>query len=670
MTLIAILALVAATDLKSIDFSEFAHAERPTVSDLDAFENANFEDRTKFGTFDKGKLEIGQHFGFNGNAGAKVTPYDKPYKYVLKLKARLEKGVRYIFSVDMLVHGEMDSGTQIACEAFSKKDRKIVDSFWGSKGTDLGGGWRRSEQQIVPKNDPEDVDYEFMVYTVVSRKDGTDTKSPENYVLVDNVSIRMDVPQWHFSNVWPTHFKVFNDDGNLRSHSSFVGPYLAADADAAYEQKLVAPDGTVVARDVVRPAKGGAMTAHFGKFAYAGPVDLVTTVYDLKNRLNCGTRTVALTAAPTYRPKKGEIFVPENGIPLVDGKPFMPIGFYASLAHPERYSPEDAEDAMQMISEAGFNLIMDYSTYLLKGERMDRYYAACDRFGLRVLNDDFKCNRSKEFTPELFGRVAKRIEQIKKYPAIIGFYTLDEGNEDMIPGLVKLRRQLDEAFPGAVVNTCNIFSPSVYLSCADVAGGDKYPIDKHPSCCLNDMAGYCEKIRDTTAVGWHAPQCYNWANSRRGAMQDEKSYRAAGREPKENEMLSVALTYASYGVKGFIFYSFFDMGKTAVREWPLLRWKRICGVCRDLRSLEPFIMSGEPIIELPSADKKGKTRLVAFPDGKGDYRVVILGLEKDHETTFTLPAEYGQLKSRCGKTTFADGTYTFVGKDFSCDILE
>lgn len=33
------------------------------------------------------------------------------------------------------------------------------------------------------------------------------------------------------------------------------------------------------------------------------------------------------------------------------------------LSHPEKYTREEAEEAMQMISEAGFNLVMDYNMY-------------------------------------------------------------------------------------------------------------------------------------------------------------------------------------------------------------------------------------------------------------------------------------------------------------------
>jgi len=127
---------------------------------------------------------------------------------------------------------------------------------------------------------------------------------------------------------------------------------------------------------------------------------------------------------------------------------------------------------------------------------------------------------------------------------------------------------------------------------------------------------------------------------------------------------------ASYDVKGFFFYSYYDVFRCPIKEWIPKRWEYVCKAGKCLRDLEPFLMSGERIVEVPHVDKKGRTRVVALSDGKGTWRVLVIGIEKDHETTFTLPAEYGALKSRCGKVTCESGTYTFTGKDFSCDILE
>lgn len=658
------------TDLKTLDVGSFREVSRPEARLLDAFDNATFDDRTKFGVFSDGRMERGGGFGYNGNDGLKIIPKDRPYKYVFPIKVRLEKGRRYAFSLDIRRHGRLDSGTSLGCDSHFKGTKKYAAGYYGTKKVaDLEGGWSRVELEIVPKYAPEEVDYTLFVYVVSSR---TLTKkealSPDNYLLADNAALREDSPKWHFSTVWPTHFKVFNDNGNLRSHSAFVGPYLPADADAAYEHRLVAPGGRVIARDVVRPLPGGAMTAKFGTFDYAGDVDLVTTVFDVKKRIRYGTKKIRLTAAPTYRPRPHEIFVQENGIPLVDGKPFMPVGFYVGLSYGDRHTRAEVEEHLSILRDAGVNMIMDYGTYTLKGERQDWYYDACSRYGIRVLNDDFKPSNDREFQGFL-ERAPAKMARLKKYPAIIGFYTCDERNENAVPQLEIIRRTLNKEFPGAVVNTCNIHSPAAFLGTADVAGGDKYPIDNRPGSSLKGMDAYCRLLADTTALGWHAPQCYNWANSRRGSMESPKAYRAAGREGTENELLSVALLYASHGIKGFIFYSYFDIGKTAVWEWPLLRWRRICAVIKHLKALEPFIMSGEKIVELPRTDVKGATRVVALSDGKGATRVLVIGLTRDNECTFTLPASFGDLDPAYGNVVKDGAGWRFKGKEFTCDIL-
>ena len=122
---------------------------------------------------------------------------------------------------------------------------------------------------------------------------------------------------------------------------------------------------------------------------------------------------------------------------------------------------------------------------------------------------------------------------------------------DKIPALTETRRRLNEIAPGHIVNTCNIFSPYTFLMTADVAGGDKYPVDVGSNRNLCSMEAYCRDLEATTMCGWHAPQAYNWANSRNEAKNCPEKYRTMGREITENEMLSVALLYASYGVKGF-----------------------------------------------------------------------------------------------------------------------
>ena len=88
-------------DLRSLDVGSFREMPVAEARSLAAFDNATFDDRSKFGVFSDGRMERGGGLGYNGNAGVKIIPKDKPYKYVFPIKVPLEKNRRYVFSLDM-----------------------------------------------------------------------------------------------------------------------------------------------------------------------------------------------------------------------------------------------------------------------------------------------------------------------------------------------------------------------------------------------------------------------------------------------------------------------------------------------------------------------------------------------------------------------------------------
>ena len=75
-------------------------------------------------------------------------------------------------------------------------------------------------------------------------------------------------------------------------------------------------------------------------------------------------------------------------------------------------------------------------------------------------------------------------------------------------------------------------------------------------------------------------------------------------------------------------------------------------------------------IEIPHKDLKGQTRVVALTDGKGNYRILVIGLTKDNEAEFELSPDFGSLTSHTKLTENKNGIWTFKGKAFSCDLLE
>ncbi len=648
---------------------EFAgYRERPVAErvELDAFENAAFEDMSKYGA-DGEHVEIGR-FGYNGNGGARIRPRPQQvFCYRLKTKPglSLKKGVAYVLTSNVRTHGAI--GVQTCFDVVDAKTRKYAFGGWGPSSEAMNDGWVRHVLKFVPKADSEGLDYHFQFYC--RQANDADFSSGENYVDVDNVAIHTAAPTWYFCNTWPTHNRVHSETGRVRMSSTFLGAFLDAGADPVYRVRLRAADGRVLGERVLAADAKGNMTAAFGRIDYAGAATLCATLFDRANRLNLGTREIAVTVGPAPDASKG-IFVQENGVVLRDGRPYMPVGFYTNFAYADKYTRAQAEAAMKRMQDAGFNAMIDYGTYsMASAEQRAWYYGACEKYGIGVLNDDFKACTELEKVPERLAAFRRRAEEDAKRPALLGFYTMDEGSEDFIPSLTLIRRMLNEVAPDKIVNVCNIMRPEPYLPIADIQGGDSYPIGQGKG--LTGAEKYVRAMSDLApAALWVAPQAYNWASMVPGALTNAAKYASCGREPKENETLSVALLMASLNVKGFFFYSYYDVFRCPVKEWIPRRWENVCRAGKCLRDLEPFIMSGEPIVELARRDAKGRTRVVAMSDGKGAHRVLVIGLEQDHETTFELPASFGALKSRCGNVVRQGGTYVFRGPDFSCDVLE
>ena len=641
---------------------------------IDAFVNPDFEDSAFHGSLDK-HTEAGRGFGYNGNGGAHVSGFMR-HSFVLPVKKglRLSKGRRYVFSLDVKNNSRnSDVIEQIAFEVYDAKTGKYDHGYWGRTEQDIGGGWHRETLSFVPKRDlsAEADSLRFILFVQVDPRRNPPIKHnpAEHTVDCDNARLAEDAPVWHFFNTWPTHNRVHSETGRVRAYSAFVGKFLPDGARPTYRLSLKTQDGRVVA-SAEADERDGVVEAVFGPLKHEGPALLCAELLDCGNRL--GERVREVTVGPAYRPKKGEAVIDEKGRVMVDGRPFMAVGLYTNFADHRKHKPEELEAHFRKMHDAGFNFMIDYGTYLLNTkERRGRYYGLCEKYGIRVLADDFAGLQQR--TNEI-ATCSEKAKALAAYPAVIGWYTMDEASEDKIPVLERIRRALNKATPGHLVLTCNIMAPAPYLGTADVQGGDKYPIDAGKDgkpATLADAEAYMAKCAACRpAAAWHAPQAVNWANYRRGAMQDRETYLKSGREPEENEMLSVALAYASHGVTGFTFYSYFDVFRGPFPEWYDLRWKKLCGVVAAMKSLEPFIMSGHGVRELKHQDRRDRTRVVALSDGKGDHRILVIGLGADHEAVIELAQKSRRFSSRCGNTVFTNGKYIFKGKEFTCDILQ
>ena len=112
------------------------------AANIDIFENADFEDMARHGKFDA-CTEVGRGFGFNGNAGARVSGFTR-HSFTLPVKKGvvLKKGERYVFSLETKSNSR-DILEQIALETTNPETGKY-EGYWGRKYVDIGAQCRRS----------------------------------------------------------------------------------------------------------------------------------------------------------------------------------------------------------------------------------------------------------------------------------------------------------------------------------------------------------------------------------------------------------------------------------------------------------------------------------------------------------------------------------------------
>ena len=613
----------------------------------------NFEDASKHRVISK-NAEISARFGFNGSAGLRLSPHGKQAQYELPLNFKPEKGKRYLLTIYEKKHGKVVS--HIAWEAYKNSRHQFGN--WNVNRTPLEGGWTKCELPVYIKTD-DDVsgkDWKFRYLAIATAKDSA---GKDAWVDYDNLSIREDVPVWHLANVWPTHNKLQAEDGKIRLYSAFDGSFLKPGAHPLYKLELLV-DGQVIATQVLKD-QNGVIRAAFGRQNRCGPAILRFSLLDAETSGTVVSRELEIRIAKRYLPKKGEIIIDEKGRAIIDGKPFMPLGFFTGFPGNK---PEDAARHLKWMHDAGFNAVVEYLGDSWRGN-IRTLLDMMQRNGIRML---YNFTSAVHHPEQIETKYRKRALEIKDHPAVIGWYIMDEAHAEQLPAIIRMRKMLNEMTPGQVTWSYNVFEVPPYLAAADMPGGGIYPVGQAPDLMSSDI-----KMRKAAACAtglWYAPQAMNWANYRKGAMDSEEAYRKAAPEPSAHELLAVALHQASHGVTGFFFYHYGDIWKGKVPEWIPKRLEAMRYIGQTMKSLEPFILSGEGITEIPHEDLKGKSRVVALTDGRGACRILVIGLQKDNECSFVPPEKYQVKNSYTGLSAWKNGKWFFRGKAFSCDILK
>lgn len=356
----------------------------------------------------------------------------------------------------------------------------------------------------------------------------------------------------------------------------------------------------------------------------------------------------------------------------IDGKKFMPIGIFGGFP--------GVED-LKRISDAGFNTIMNYSSFGMEfggrgNSRLESITKSLDviqQHNLKLLFSlkDQYCGMRYAVTAidQVTGvdEVVKyAVSNLKKHPALLGWYMSDEHSRSEMPAMLALRELVNGIDPDhpAVTLTFREGDLPLYGTGADVLAVDYYPIISDTEKELSAMLKLLKSARLGRQPVWMVPQIFNPGVFKAKTAEEFSKYAYPG----ENEIKAMLASAVIFGSKGFIFYSYPDIcgsrGKRFFPENEAKQWANVTAAVAMLKKIEPFIMS-ERVPEI--IVDNGKELAAKLFDDKGNS--IMIAVRADFgESKLALPCnkDYTLLD---GSAELAGDKWIFTGKDIDFCIL-
>ena len=366
------------------------------------------------------------------------------------------------------------------------------------------------------------------------------------------------------------------------------------------------------------------------------------------------------------RRKPGKTTFSPTGAMLIDGKKFMPLGFIT-------YGTQ--EKVIQRLKEAGGNVVMPYcSLGIGKGRKGVR--EALDRLERENIKIIFSL---KDVYAGVDGGVtqydgirgdaevaAALVNALKDHPALLAWYVNDELNfSPMLVNRRDLLARLDPDHPAWAAQYQYDEMP-VYARITDVLGVESYPVNKLSPEKSSISAKTESGAFRTKAIGipvWAVPQIHNLG------VYNPSEFRSY-RSPNGQEMRTVSLFLAGVGAKGFIFYMLDDLWNPKYPD-PEANfnavWPDVVATFRELRELEPFILSDVPVEELKLSGVEGRVRAFRLRNGD-DERILVTALGPG-KSQATLAAAGKKFRSRYGRCSQTGDRLVFHGTGIDSDVL-
>jgi len=317
-------------------------------------------------------------------------------------------------------------------------------------------------------------------------------------------------------------------------------------------------------------------------------------VIDLKHK---GQR-LARSRVPLhmYGPHPNEVRVDENLNTLINGKPFLPAGFYSV---PPQY--------LQRVAEAGFSAVLTYSSGT---ERLKNYLDEAARVGLTVVVH----SPSLWFGKDGEKKLKEAVAVLRDHPALLGWYLIDEPGLDRkgttpadLTRLYALMQELDPYHPTFSVY-CRPEEFAAYKDTHDIFMCDPYPVGNRPLSFVAEWTELAKAAMRGEKPVHIVPQSFG----------SEKGPQVHWRLPTAAEEICMGYLALAHGAKALFYYRFdvqqYDKSLADQGKWP---WPTI-GYLPELRpetwagfeKLGPQLKRFGPVFLSPEL----KTKITVAPE--------------------------------------------------------
>ena len=288
--------------------------------------------------------------------------------------------------------------------------------------------------------------------------------------------------------------------------------------------------------------------------------------FDLKDKapgkyllkVECGgakvTRTIQKLA-----PLQGEVRLSPEGVTLIDGKEFLPFGWYGN---------DDADGPKKHI-----NSILDTALYPSLAA-LEKAFAARQAAGVKMIIYPYqefvttggwkifsRQKRKSGLTQEQRDYLIQFIPKIRNNPALLGYYLADEpenreNNPRWYREVSELLRELDPYHPCIMLNW-GISGIQRFYESADILLPDCYPCyfedgtTGKPRHCSSLWAQAATALRPS----WIMPLVASWPDWNRNGVR--------GVPPDYDELRSQFFQALIHNVKGFNMYAYFESQRFA-----------------------------------------------------------------------------------------------------------